>query len=303
MAKLTCMRGLPSSGKSTRAYELAAETGAVVVNRDSLRKMLHDTFWSGKSELEDQVTIAEDAQVKAFLEAGISVTIDATHLNPKYLRKWAKLAGQYGAEFEVVDLDTPVDECRRRDHARMLAGGRYVGDAVIERMAKQWPKRPVVTAPEPMVIEPVEWVHGLPTVVIADLDGTCAIHQGRSPYSYSRVLEDAPNPILRDILHDLSVEHRIVYLSGRPDTCREATRKWLGIHDFPRGRLLMRDYVNDRENGNQVPDVKVKHRLFHEEIRGKFNVVAVFDDRLSVCRQWHALGLPLFRVGDPDSDF
>lgn len=27
------------------------------------------------------------------------------------------------------------------------------------------------------------------------------------------------------------------------------------------------------------------------------------DDRLRVCRMWHSLGLPVFRVGDPDADF
>jgi len=43
--------------------------------------------------------------------------------------------------------------------------------------------------------------------------------------------------------------------------------------------------------------------LYEKCIKGKFNVNAVFDDRLQVCRMWHELGLPLFRVGDPDADF
>ena len=293
MPRITCMRGLPSSGKSTRAYELAAETGAVVVNRDSLRKMLHDTFWSGKSELEDQVTIAEDAQVRAFLEANVSVIVDATHLNPKFLRKWAKLAGQVGAEFEVVDLDTPVDECRRRDHARMLVGGRYVGDAVIERMARQWPKRPVVAAAEPMVIDPVEFIPGLPDAVVFDVDNTLAMNTGRSPYDYTRVHEDVVDESvawINDVIADAGGV-RIFIVSGRDDTCREQTAKWLDDNGIIYHELLMRDTVNDRENGNKIADTRVKYRLFNEHLRGKYNVRVVFDDRDSVVAMWRALGL------------
>jgi predicted kinase len=287
------MRGLPSSGKSTRAYELAAETGAVVVNRDSLRKMLHDTLWSGKSELEDQVTIAEDAQVRAFLEANVSVIVDATHLNPKFLRKWAKLAGQVGAEFEVVDLDTPVDECRRRDHARMLVGGRYVGDAVIERMARQWPKRPVVAAAEPMVIDPVEFIPGLPDAVVFDVDNTLAMNTGRSPYDYTRVHEDVVDESvawINDVIADAGGV-RIFIVSGRDDTCREQTAKWLDDNGIIYHELLMRDTINDRKCGNKVADTAVKYRLFQENLRGKYNVRMVFDDRNSVVQQWRAMGL------------
>ena len=292
------MRGLPSSGKSTRAYELAAETGAVVVNRDSLRKMLHDTFWSGKSELEDQVTIAEDAQVRALLEAGVSTIIDATHLNPKFLRKWAKLAGQVGAEFEVVDLDTPVDECRRRDHARMLAGGRYVGDAVIERMARQWPKRPVVTAAEPMVIEPVEFIPGLPDACIFDIDGTLARMTGRSAFDYSRVHEDVVDESvawINDVIADAGGA-RIFIVSGRDDECREETAKWLDDNGIIYHELLMRDTANDRERGNKIADTRVKYRLFNEHLRGKYNVRVVFDDRASVVKLWRDMGLKCCQV-------
>lgn len=76
---LTCMRGYPGSGKSTKAREIAAATGAVVVCRDDIRKMLHDNYFTGEKEREAEVTIAERAQVSAFLKAGVSVVVDATH--------------------------------------------------------------------------------------------------------------------------------------------------------------------------------------------------------------------------------
>ena len=287
------MRGLPGSGKSTAARELAKSTGAVVVNRDLIRLQLLGEYWTGLPEDEDRVTVVENASVRALLDAGVSTIVDAQHLNPKFLRKWAKLAGQVGAEFEVVDLDTPVDECRRRDHARMLAGGRYVGDAVIERMAKQWPKRPVVTAAEPMVIEPVEFIPGLPDAVVMDIDGTIAINTGRSPFDYSRVHEDAVDESvawINDIIADAGGV-KIFIVSGRDDTCREETAKWLDDNGIIYHELLMRDTINDRKCGNKVADTRVKYRLFNEHLRGKYNVRVVFDDRDSVVAMWRALGL------------
>lgn len=47
----------------------------------------------------------------------------------------------------------------------------------------------------------------------------------------------------------------------------------------------------------------MKAELFDQHVRHRYHILGVFDDRLSVCRQWHAMGLPLFRVGDPDADF
>lgn len=62
--KLTVMRGYPGSGKTTRARQIAKETGAVVICRDHLRRMLHDTIHHTRQQaLEDEVTIAENAQV------------------------------------------------------------------------------------------------------------------------------------------------------------------------------------------------------------------------------------------------
>ncbi len=58
-----------------------------------------------------------------------------------------------------------------------------------------------------------------------------------------------------------------------------------------------------RKGDDTRPDAAVKEELYSQHIKGKYNVVAVFDDRLQVCRLWHKLGLPLFRVGDPDADF
>lgn len=318
---ITCLRGYPGSGKSRLAARYR-EAGHEVVNRDSLRMMLLGSWWTGKPEDEDRVTVAERALVEGYLRAGKHVVIDACHVNPRYLREWAKVAVAFDVPFEVVDVATPVDECVINDETRAIGGGRGVGEAVIRKMAKRWPMKnwPNVVPryrPKP---GPVVAVRSLPKAVICDIDGTLTMGpHDRSPYDYSKVSQDQPRKALNAILaairftHDTLLEDdftgiaeplTVFIMSGRDDTCREDTEQWLEDNHVSYDHLLMRDTAGDvDERGGKLPDVNVKLRLFDEHVRDQFDVVAVFDDRLQVCRLWHQLGLPLFRVGDPESDF
>lgn len=266
--------------------------------------MLLGKHWTGNPEDEDRVTVAEEAQVGALLRAGHSVVIDATHLEPRFLRKWARTATRLGADFDVVDVVTPVDECKRRDHARMLGGGRYVGDAVIDRQAKRWPveKWPTITA-EPFVVEPVEWVDGLPEAIIVDIDGTLATMTGRSPYDYDRVDEDALDETIRGIVYDwqnnfgvgMNKRHTLI-VSGRDHTCREKTRRWLWDNHVFFDELYMRDANDKDERGGKLPDYIIKARLFDAHIRGRYNIRFVLDDRTQVVETWRKLGLKCLQV-------
>ena len=309
MAKIICLRGFSASGKSTRAREIADQTGAVVVCRDSLRKMLFGSYLVGKED-EDRVTVAEEAQVSALLKADVSVVIDATHLYFPYLRKWVRVASRLGAEFDVVDVHCDIDECKRRDHARMQAGGRYVGDSVIDQQAIVFPrdKWPAVTAVKPVAIEPYEspipWT--LPVAIIVDIDGTLAHMNGRSPYDYTRVLEDDLDETIALLLDDWKYVHprgEVLVVSGRDHTCRKDTLTWLNKHDVSYDHLFMRPADAKDEHGNKIPDWIVKYNIFNEHIRYHYDVQFVLDDRLQVCRMWHRLGLKILRVGDPDADF
>lgn len=146
--------------------------------------------------------------------------------------------------------------------------------------------------------------NGLPYCVIVDMDGTLAIfdRKNRSPYEDWKLEKDEWNYSLLSILLSLKVvvpELKIFICSGR-DAGRslEPTREWL--KQIP---ILKVDEIFMRKAGDQRADNIVKEEIFNENIKGKFQVLAVFDDRLSVCKLWWRLGLPLFRVGDPEADF
>ncbi|QOP66551.1 polynucleotide kinase [Mycobacterium phage MiniMac] len=305
---LTAMRGYPGSGKSTKAREVADATGAVVVNRDALRQMLHgawfhDTHAKDAKTFEAEVTIAERAAVQAYLKEGVSVVVDATHLEPSYLRKWSKLAAQYGAQFVRVDVDTDLATCKQRDHARMLAGGRYVGDQVIDRMAKRHPVKnwPNIQAPPTFDPKPVEWIDGLETAIIVDIDGTLAQMTGRSPYDYSQVHTDVVDDHIRFLVNAMFRKGvTVLIVSGRDDECREATEKWLNDNGILYDELHMRPTGAVDNHGNKLPDYLVKSTLFDENIRGKYNVRFVLDDRNQVVDLWRSLGLKCLQVQPGD---
>lgn len=308
--KLTAMRGYAASGKSTIAAQIAKDTGAVIVNRDYLRMMLHGTWYSGKPELEDQVTIAERAQVRAFLKAGVSVIVDATHLNVHYLRKWAKLAVEVGAEFEVVDVPTRLEHCIIRDRLRGIDGKRAVGDVVIQRMAKQAPIKnwPVVGIPQSTPVEPIEWVDGLPEAIIVDIDGTVAHMAGRSPYDYTQVHTDTVDEHVVWLVNRIAdlryttggFRTKVLFCSGRDDSCRDETLKWLDNSCIPHDELFMRPTDAKDNHGNKLPDYQVKLDLFNKYIRGKYNVRFVLDDRNQVVDLWRRLGLKCLQVEPGD---
>ena len=301
---LTCMRGYPGSGKSTKAREIAEATGAVVVCRDDIRKMLHDDYFTGVKEREAEVTIAERAQVSAFLKAGVSVVVDATHLEPSYLRKWAKMSAQYGAKFVRVDMVTPPIQCLHRDTARAERGERSVGEDVIKRMVKRHPMSnwPAIQAPETFTPVPVEWVNGLAEAIIVDIDGTLAHMTGRSPYDYTQVHTDVVDEHIRQIVNDLADKGIVVLIvTGRDDECEDATREWLWENGIQYDELYMRPTGSvDPATGNKIPDYLVKSRLFDEHIRGKYNIRAVFDDRDQVVNLWRSLGLKCLQVQPGD---
>jgi hypothetical protein len=147
---------------------------------------------------------------------------------------------------------------------------------------------------EPL-IEPVEWVEGLPEAIIVDMDGTLAHipEGGRSIYDYDRVHEDVLDEVIFDIVYSWQYEvdtRCVLIVSGRDDSCYGQTKRWLFDNDVFFDRLLM------RPTGNTLPDYVVKYNIFHGEIRGKYNVRFVLDDRKQVVDMWRELGLKCLQV-------
>jgi predicted kinase len=297
MTRLLITRGLPASGKTTFARKL--QPHVVRVNRDDLRLMLHGrrlfTQWA-----EGQVTHVQRASVEALLRAHADVIVDDTNLRAKTVREWAELAARFGATFEVHDFtDVPVEECVRRDAER--TGYDHVGEEAIRKMHERYLAGRRLPLPVPWVQpggpgQVYEPDPELPPAVLVDIDGTVALMNGRGPYDWSRVGEDLPNQAVVTAVRAMhSAGHSIVFCSGRDEECRDETQAWLELFvGVPYEGLFMRPAGDSRK------DAIVKREIFDAEIRDRWRIVGVFDDRQQVVRMWRALGLTVFQVAEGD---
>ena len=126
-------------------------------------------------------------------------------------------------------------------------------------------------------------------IYLCDIDGTLASHDGiRSPYDESKVLLDKPLPTCEVIKALEKSGKHIIFFSGRTEACRIDTMKWLKTHLGFTPVLYMRE-VGDRRN-----DAIIKEELYNNHIKGRYNVLGVWDDRLRVVDMWHRLGLFIF---------
>lgn len=304
---LIVMRGLPASGKSTWAASRVAEDphGTAVVSRDHYRMMLHATNRPVDGIMEDDITELEADAVVRLLARGRTVIVDDTNLPHRRVREWLGLAEASGASWQVEDLTgVPLGTClqRNRDrdrqvpeeiitgwHARYIAGGRA---------------RPPAWEPIPggftdqEVGAPYTPVPGTPAAVLVDIDGTVADRfsadgaELRGPYDWSRVSLDRPRAAIVDHVRMAAEHMKVIFLSGRPETCRADTLAWLDEHvGVPIEGLYMRPAERPQDR-----DSVVKLALFDEHIRTRYTVHSVLDDRAHVVAMWRRLGLTVLQV-------
>lgn len=117
-----------------------------------------------------------------------------------------------------------------------------------------------------------------------DIDGVLAdlrhrLHHVRaSPKDWDAFFAAAPeDPLLdqgRETVMRLGEVFDIVYLSGRPERCREDTVAWIAAHDLPVGELLL------RPQGDRRPARMVKVEILRRLSRDRTVAVLVDDDPL-----------------------
>lgn len=294
MSKLVMMRGLPASGKSTRAKEIVDGGGNFIrVNRDLLREMLHFSKWSGKNE--GITETAERALVRGFLRGGANLVVDDCNLGDKHLQMWKGVAEEEGAKFEMVEMDTPPQECVVRDASRE----KKVGRDVIMRMAMQYQR--------------AEFPNG---IIVCDVDGTIADINHRVPILYNGETDrtkfkdyagkknwkdffaQMSNDVLRQDVADKLIKDAeeanasIVFVSARGMEWEKETVEWLDKNlPFKYTTIIM------RQQGDRRDDEIVKREIYERFLK-HYKIVKVFDDRPRVVRMWKELGLDVEDCGD-----
>ena len=130
MKKLIVLRGLPGSGKTTYARELAENnpTTIIRVNSDDIRHMMGQ-YWIPVREKLIQETINKTIEEALLME--YSVIVDNMNLNDWVFNNLKEIAKVYEAELVVKEFNTPIEECIRRDSLRE----KPVGEKTIRAIA------------------------------------------------------------------------------------------------------------------------------------------------------------------------
>lgn len=295
MKEIILLIGLPGSGKDTWSLEQMRKYPGKYkrITKDMLREMMDDSKFSNDNE---KMTLeVRDEIVKKSLSRGYSVIISDTNfpVGGKHFKRMceiAKLVGNVRVWEKYFDVD--VKECKRRNSLR----SRIVPEEVIDRMFEKYIKgRPFILGNEYFSkYEKIPYNPDLPDCVIFDVDGTLAYMDGRSPYEWSKVGEDKNDIYLSILSRYLQRNTRLFIFTGRDGSCLNETENWLYLSNINYDKIFI------RPAGNMEKDSLIKERLYNENIKGKYNVLSIFDDRNQVVEMWRSLGLTCCQVQTGD---
>lgn len=309
--KLIIYRGLPGSGKTTRAKKYCQDQIAVGnikvfnIDRDILRTAVGLPLTPGAYE--SSVSFIQDKVITALLQDDWTVIESSTNLKTQTLKRLIRQAEKQGAAVEHVDCEMTVGECISNDLQRGAAGGHTVGPEVINRMFQgikngfaPFPDASFVIVEEPYVV-PESGTNAW----MCDLDGTLAFCGDRDIYDGSKAHLDIVNKsVLAAVLNALNAGQEVVFLSGRSSEYREITLQWLVDNISPQmSRQLIDDNLLMRAVDDKRPDTIVKLELFNKYIRNYYRIIGVWDDRPVVNRMWRRIGLDTHQIGNPDMEF
>ena len=294
--------GIPGSGKSTWTKEFIMKNPEwVKISRDDFRFMLRNSpvlDFKGENMVTSMVT--ESAR-KALL-SGYDVILDNTHCQLRYITSTVESLNDL-ADIEYMYFDVPLKTCIERDALRE----KKVGEDVVKKMHKDltvmletFDFQPVKKSKRLKIDYAKQWDPALPFAIISDVDGTIAHMNGkRGPFDWKKVgVDDIDQPMIDTLkawkfygkFDKESPEVHIIVCSGRDSSCRQETLDWMDAAEVPYDKLFMRPAGDFRK------DSLIKEEIYENEIKGKYNVIMVYDDRDQVVTLWRSLGLKCAQV-------
>jgi len=300
--QILCLIGSPGSGKTTFALNLIKENPTWVrINRDDLRMQLTGSYTTSK-EVEDLITKIQNSQVELALSK-FNVVIDNTHCKFEYIKElFTKFKGKAEIKVKFIGQELSLLDLIERNNKRE----KKVPESVLSKMYKQFRQLESEQSKIHDLINSHLQIESwdikkqdktLPKAIIVDLDGTICDHEGlRSPYDWKSVYLDKPIEEVISIIQCLSKEYKIIFVSGRDESCRELTRQWLIKHVG-----IIYEHLYMRPAGNFEKDTVIKKRIFNEFIRPNYYIEMLFDDRNCVVQMYREeLGLKVAQVAYGD---
>ena len=170
--ELWLAHGFSGAGKSTQSQALIAERGVVRVRADVERKRLFGLapqassaavrggIYTAAASQRTHEALAQAA--RCALDAGYTVLVDATFLNPAMRQRFMALATQAQVPCRILSFEAPLAVLRERVRSRQLAGG-DASEASVQVLESQWAAaQPLSPAEEALTVHvdttrPVDW--------------------------------------------------------------------------------------------------------------------------------------------------
>ena len=291
-------KGLQASGKSTWAEQFVKDNQNYKrVNRDSIRHMLSSYTFDKPNE--NLVTSIEQKIIFDLIDQEYNLVLDNMHLNDKTVESTKKIIQHYAhteVEFEIKEFPITLAAAVERDKKRSFP----IGEKVIKDTYRKYEVecKQMIARAKPKNVDNEN--ASLPGCIICDIDGTLSDSTNRRIFDDSKVHEDKVIEPVADVLRTYSNNNskhwdvKIFIMSGRQDSCKDATVNWLSTHGIPFDDIFM------RKTGDFRDDTIIKKGLYEGHIKGKYRVLFVVDDRPKVCRMWIDEGLFVMNVNqDP----
>lgn len=331
--KLIIYVGVPGSGKSTLAAKKAEELGGVRLNRDDMRSSLfgekyHEGKPDGKSEAQVSA-ILRNKLISILRKGGVAID-DNTNANPRFLLRLIQQALDLQADVEIIPVNTPLEEAKRRNRQRGAQGGRLVPEHVIDQMASKLYSADGNIKDVLFTREAVMFVdrntpglqllreHGASLearypilsrdIVLVDIDGTLSFNYEmlqrhiagpdvvrKDWQAFFRDSAQAPaNRSVVELLHRIREGGLTIFaLTGRQDDAAEHTIEFIERSGAPISRILM------ARQGDFRGDYATKQTHLRNLQAEGFTVVHSIDDRPSSIRVWEDDGILVSRVPEP----
>ena len=294
--------GAPCSGKSYFSNLISKnDEHTKVVSRDLIRDMLNDH--SQNKQTEDLVTKIERSMIIEIIDnSHFDLILDNTHYRLQYIRQTLDLIQKCKTEVTVKLVD--FSDCDfSLIEKRMMIRERKVDLSVVKkihqtcRMNAKEARQLVATFRSEKVkaVLVTNVRRDLPRAVIVDIDGTLAHKHDRNAYDYRHVDRDECDQIISELVNQLCrLNYTIIIVSGREDSCRDLTIGWLKKHMIDYHHLYMRKSKDMRK------DSVVKKEIYDNQIKDRYSVLFVLDDRNQVVDMWRTIGLKCLQVQEGD---
>jgi len=296
--KILLLCGIPGSGKTTWKLKFLHENeGWVSVCRDDFKYGLRNVGWLDAKGESFVTELVEQTIIRA-IKNKYNVIVDQTNVNLERLNILVSFCEKLAdVEFKLFPIS--FESALERDSNRE----RKVGKEVMEKMYKNYlnlfnsnfdfserKKKPYIAENIEYNTNPFSSLSV--KTVLFDIDGTISHAQGkRDPYDWSKVDLDVVDEKMREtILAYHYLEFIIIIVTGRDSSAREKTEKWLFNNKIPFDHLFMK-----AENDYRKSPI-TKKEIYENNIKNKFNVLCVYEDRYKDTEMWRELGLKCYQV-------